>query len=719
MNIPTVMNRCALLGYALLLALSLPVTAAGVVPPVTVTQYNIVDVGVATAPGNLTMVKVTLDQPLAAAPRGISLSNPDSARIYFDFLNTANLLGKNIQKAGDGGVRSLNLVQVGNRTRLVMNLSRPMNYDAVIEDKVLLITLRGVVAESTAAGSATHFAEVKSNGSQLNLRDVEFRRGAGGEGLVQVDLSHAGAGIDVRQQGKNIVIEFIKASLPRNLERRLDVADFATPVQTIETFTQGKNVRMVVESNGLWEHSAYQADSKFILEIKPVVEDPDKLASGKRSRGSFKGDRLSLNFQNVDVRAVLQVIADFTGLNIITSDTVTGNLTLRLKDVPWDQALDIMLQAKGLGQRQVGNVILIAPLDEITTKEKLDLETRQQISDLETVHTESFQLSYQKADVIRIMLSDPVQRMLSKRGSVAMDARTNTLFVRDTPTQLEEIRKLLVKIDIPVRQVMIEARIVEAVDTFSRNLGARFGMQNASGVGGGNNLGISGPLASSSSMAAGGSAVTGATSSLFNNVNLPALGTAAALTAVGGPATLGLSLIKVNGGRLINLELSALETDGRGKVIASPRIVTADQVEATIEQGARIPFQQATSSGATSITFRDATLRLKVTPQITPDDNIIMNLNINQDSIGALTVSGVPTINTKQITTQVLVENGGTVVIGGIFSRDENILNNRVPLLGDIPVLGNAFRNSARRDNKTELLVFVTPRILKDSLNLR
>ena len=712
MNTPTVMNRYAWLGCILLLAMLPPAIAADTEPAAAV-QYNIEDISVSTAQGNLTVVKVTMNQPLTAPPVGISLSNSDSARIYFDFLSTSNALGKNILRIDEGGVRSLNIVQVGGRTRLVMNLSRPMNYVAAIEDKVVLITLRGVIAEPTVSGTATHFAEVKSDRSQLlSLRDVEFRRGADGEGLVQVDLSDAGIGIDVRQQGKNIVVEFIKASLPRNLERRLDVVDFATPVQTIETLAHGENVRMVIEPKGLWEHSAYQTDTKFILKVKPVAEDLDRLANGKSGRGGFKGDRLSLNFQNVDVRAVLQVIADFTGLNIITSDTVTGNLTLRLKDVPWDQALDIMLQAKGLGQRQVGNVILIAPRDEIATKEKLDLEFLQQISDLEPIHTESFQMSYQKADVIRTMLADPVQKMLSKRGSVAMDARTNTLFVRDTPTQLEELRKLLVKIDIPVRQVMIEARIVEAIDTFSRNLGARFGVQSNS-VGG---LGISGPQTGSSALALGGSP---SGSNLFNNVNMPAIGAAGAAAALGGPFTLGLSLIKINNGTLVNLELSALETDGRGKVIASPRIVTADQVEATIEQGARIPFQQATSSGATSVVFRDATLRLKVTPQITPDNNVIMNLNVNQDSIGTITATGVPTINTKQITTQVLVENGGTVVIGGIFSRDENTLTNRVPLLGNIPLLGNVFRNNAIRDNKTELLIFVTPRILKDSLNMR
>jgi type IV pilus assembly protein PilQ len=444
-----------------------------------------------------------------------------------------------------------------------------------------------------------------------------------------------------------------------------------------------------------------------------LAEDSREFARGKPNKSGYVGEKLSLNFQNVEVRAVLQVIADFTGLNIITSDTVTGNLTLRLKDVPWDQALDIMLQAKGLDKRQVGNVILIAPRDEIAAKEKLALEAQQQISDIEPIHTESFQMNYQKADAMQALLGDTNQKMLTKRGSVAIDARTNTLFVRDTPTQLEEIRKLLEQIDVSVRQVMIEARIVEASDLFSRNLGARFGVQNASTITN-RRLGVSGSLdgASGSAGLAGG-ATPGGVPPL--NVNLPAAGLAGVL---GGPAALGLSLMKINDGTLINLELSALEADSQGRIISSPRVVTADQVEATIEQGTEIPFQQATSSGATSISFKKAVLSLKVTPQITPDDNIIMDLNVNQDTVGVSTPAG-PAINTKRIDTQVLVENGGTVVIGGIFGRIENKSVNKVPLLGDIPLLGIMFRNTAKQDDKTELMVFITPRILKDSLNLR
>lgn len=697
MNISAVMTRFAwaagvsMLG--LLFAAAPTAIAAGPAPA----ANSIEAISVSAANSGLMVVKISMNQPVAAPPAGIALNNP--ARVYFDFPNTSNALGKNTQDVGEGELRSINIVQAGNRTRLVMNLSRPLTYDTRIEGKTLLITLQGAAA-TAAAGSAAHFAEARPGTQKLSVRDVDFRRGPGGEGRVQVDLSDAGAGIDLRQSGKSIIVEFLKTSLPRNLERRLDVVDFATPVQTIETYTQGENVRMVIEPKGLWEHSAYQTDTKFILEVKPVTEDPNKINAG---RPGYTGDKLSLNFQNVEVRAVLQVIADFTGLNIITSDTVSGNLTLRLKDVPWDQALDIILQSKGLDMRKIGNVVLIAPRDEIATKEKLDLESRQQISDLEPTRTESFQLNYQKADAMKALLGDANQKMLTKRGSVVVDARTNTLFVKDTPTQLEEIRRLIRKIDVPVRQVMIEARIVDATDNFSRNLGARFGIQ-AAGGGGPFRSGISGNAESSSAIA-GGAAPAGAGNL---NVNLP----------VAAAGSLGITLIKIANGNLVNLELSALESDGRGKVISSPRVVTADQVEATIEQGTDIPYQQATSSGATSVSFKKASLSLKVTPQITPDDNIIMKLNVNQDTVGVNTIAG-PSINTKQINTQVLVENGGTVVIGGIFTRDENTSVTKVPLLGDIPVVGYLFKQTFRKDEKRELLIFVTPRVLKDSLNLR
>ena len=605
----------------------------------------------------------------------------------------------------EGDLRSVNIVQVGNRTRVVLNLSKLMKHDLRIKDNTLLVKLIAV-AENQAANEIVRFAEDTPNKQMNSLRDIDFRRGANGEGRIVIDMTKVGAGVDVQRQGNDVLVEFMDTSLPSSLRRRLDVVDFATPVHTIETSKKGDNVRMIVKSNGRWEHTARESGTQFILEVRAVTDDEEELAKRKRVNGGYTGDRLSLNFQDVEVRAVLQVIADFTNLNIIASDSVTGNLTLRLKDVPWDQALDIVLQAHGLDKRKTGNVIFIAPRKEMADRELLDLEAQLQVTEMEPLRTEIFHLNHRRVNSLSF------EGMLSKRGSINLDEISNTVTVTDIPTKLGEVRKRIQRLDVHERQVMIEARIVEAIDTFSRNLGARFGIQNSSGVGN-QGLGISGNLTDSSALAAGGSA--GGGNNL--NVNLPA---AAGVGLLGGPAALGLSLMKINNGRLINLELSALETDRKGKVIASPRVVTAHGIEALIEQGDRVPYQQATSSGATSIRFMDATLRLKVKPLITYNNQIDMELSVNQDKIGATINQFLPPpINTKQVTTKVLVENGGTVVIGGIFDRTENYVVNKVPMLGDIPVLGYVFRNTAKVDDKRELLIFVTPRILSDSLNLQ
>ncbi|HVS26868.1 MAG TPA: type IV pilus secretin PilQ [Burkholderiales bacterium] len=671
-------------------------------------QNSIQAIDVTPLQGGKLAVKITLSQALANPPAGFTVNNPP--RIAFDFPNTANALGKNSQDVNNPTLRSINIVQVGSRTRLVMNLTKAAGYDAKIDGNSLVVTLQAAEKGAVTSPVTSRFAEARPSTQKHSVRDIDFRRGPNGEGRVIIDLSDTNTGIDLRQQGKNVTIDLIQTSLPPNLERRIDVVDFATPVQFIDTFADGNNVRIVVEPKGLWEQSAYQADNRFTLEVKQVVEDPNKLVKG--GRPGYSGEKLSLNFQNVEVRAVLQVIADFTGLNIITSDTVTGNLTLRLKDVPWDQALDIILQSKGLDLRKNGNVVLIAPADELATKEKLNLESRQQISDLEPTRTESFQLNYQKADSVQKLLTDVNQRILSKRGSAVVDPRTNMLFVQDTPTKLDEARSLIKKIDVPVRQVIIEARIVEANDTFSKNLGVKFGGTSGFGSIGNVRTTAGGNLADTASRIGEPGATLGTIPDALN-VNLPAGG-------IGGAAAGALSLVLFNNGvtRFLNLELSALEADGKGKIISSPRVVTADQVEATIEQGTDIPFQQATSSGATSVTFKKATLSLKVKPQITPDDNVIMNLQVNNDSRGADTTAG-PAINTRAIQTQVLVENGGTVVIGGIFIQDQQTTINKVPLLGDIPYLGVLFRNTLVRDNKSELLIFITPKILKDALTIR
>ncbi len=652
------------------------------------TQNSIQALSVSSGSNGQLVIKVSLQNAPAMLPHDFTINTPP--RIAFDFPNTANGLGKSVQEFNEGDLRSANIVQAGNRTRLVINLNQMMAYKTRIDGNDLLITLQGTVESGSVMGS--RFAEATAGEQNHSLRDVGFHRGKSGEGRIEVDLSDPNVGIDIKQQGKNLIVDFSNTSLPRNLQHKLDVVDFGTPVNFIDTFTQGNNVRMVIEPKGNWEHAAYQTDNKFVVEVKPVTQKQQAAATGK-----YTGDKLTLNFQNISVREALNVIADFTGLNIVISDTVHGNLTLRLKDVPWDQALDIILQSRGLDMRRNGNVIQVAPREEIAAREKLALSASQEISDLAATRTESFQLSYQQGKDIISLLTNKDQRILSKRGSAVVDARTNTLFVQDTPSRLEEVRKLIKQIDVPVRQVMIEARFVSASDNFNRTLGGRLGYTGeAVGVGNGFAIGGNTPTATRGTVSGG-------------SVNLPG--------ATSGTGGLTLSLFNPAATKTLTLELTASELDGRTKNIASPRVVTADKTAATISSGTQIPYQQATSSGATSVAFKDATLSLKVTPQITPDDHINMQLDVNQDTVGTV-YSGVPSINTKSVKTQVLVDNGGTVVIGGVYTQDIANSTQKVPLLGDIPVVGWLFKNNTKSDNKSELLVFITPKILKESLSL-
>jgi type IV pilus assembly protein PilQ len=666
------------------------------------------------------VLRLTTAKPLETVPASFSVANP--ARIAFDFPATKNALGRNTQAINEGDLRSVNIVEAGGRTRLVLNLRQMQQFDARIEGKMLVISLAGQAATAAAKGAplVQHFAEAKQSAEGSSIRDINFRRGKSGEGRIVVDMSDSNIGINIQQQGPNLVVDFMKSTLPENLRRRLDVTDFATPVTMVSTLPQGENVRMSISPKGLWEYNAYQSDNQFVIEVKPVVEDPNKLVQG--SKRGYQGEKLSLNFQNIDVRAVLQVIADFTDFNIITSDTVAGNLTLRVKDVPWDQALDIILQAKGLDMRKNGNVIWIAPRDELAAREKLQLESKQQISDLEPLRTESIQLNYHKAKAVHDLLKNKDQTILSKRGTVIVDERTNKLFVTDTGNRLEDLRRLIAEIDIPTRQVMIEARIVEAEDNFTRSLGSRLGFHNPTGTTGyrfndTNSLRYSmgGGLADTgfhTGQIAGTTPPDFFTNSL--GVNLPA--------AITGKQAGQFSFVLFNTAAtsFINLEVSALEADGKGKIISSPRVVTADQVEALIEQGVEIPYQQATSSGATSIAFRKANLALKVKPHITPDGRVNLVVDVNKDSpnVTLSTGSGVA-IDTKHVKTEVLVENGGTVVIGGIYTQDERSTTDKIPFLGDVPYVGFLFKKTDRKDNKTELLVFITPKVISDTLTLR
>jgi type IV pilus assembly protein PilQ len=716
--------------------------SAGAAHAQAVPQNSIEALNVATQGGRV-ILRVTTKQPLAAAPASFTVNQP--ARIAFDFPSTGNALGRNSQEINEGELRSMSMVQVGDRTRMVLNLRNMMTYESQVEGNVLSVVLTPVpVADARArTRAAERFAEGTSD-AKHEIREIDFRRGKAGEGRIVVDLGDTTTGIDIRQQGQQLIVDFQKTRLPENLRKRLDVQDFATPVSTVSTFAQGENVRMVIEPKGLWEHNAYQTDTQFVIEVKPVQYDPNKLVQG--TRGGYRGDKLSLNFQNVDVRSVLNVIADFTDLNIITSDTVGGNLTLRLKDVPWDQALEIIMQTRGLDMRKNGNVIWIAPRDELATKEKLELEAAQQISDLEPLRQETFQLNYTKAAEMVLLLRGGVAAgggtnipIISKRGSVVADPRTNILFVQDIPSRLEAVRKMIATADVPVRQVMIEARIVEATDKFSRTLGVRLGYNNLAGdkFFGGRPLFATGGALNSvapytaqtfngvTNVSGGLANVTGATNTSMLTQPLPAFPAANMINLPATPVESGaqagqFSLVLFNSAatKFLNLEITALESDGKGKIISSPRVVTANQVEALIEQGTEIPYQQATSSGATSIAFRKAVLALRVKPQITPDGNVIMDVDINKDAVGVLTTAG-PSIDTKHVRTSVLVENGGTVVIGGIYTQDERNQVNKVPFFGDLPAVGPLFRNTLRQDNKTELLVFLTPRIIDERLSVR
>ncbi len=700
-----------------------------VLMPVQAWAQNMIRSISSTQQGGADIVRIELAKPLTELPRGFAVQAPP--RIALDLPGVSNGMGRNAVEINSGNMRSANVAQAGDRSRVVLNLRQASTYRAQLQDNSLLIFLDAAPSAATAAaaGPATattepvHFAPSQNSTTQA-LQDIDFRRGNDGAGRVVVNLPSSQVGVDIQQQGQNLVVEFLRSALPERLRRKLDVTDFGTPVQTVTATQQGDRVRLVVTPKGVWEHSAYQSDNQFVLEVRPQKVDPNKLTQGP----GYSGDKLSLNFQNIDVRALLQVIADFTNFNVVTSDTVTGNVTLRLKDVPWDQALDIILQAKGLGLRKSGNVLWIAPKEELANKEKAELEAKQAVAQLEPLRTQSFQMNYTKAEEVAKGLtgqnnqggssSANASRILSPRGSVIWETRTNQLFVSDIPSKLEEIQALIAKIDVPVRQVLIEARIVEADDKFGRALGVKLGASDLRGRQGGipgYNVGGSNYVTIGGNYSAVGSQTNQQTSYNYNDsqfVNLPANVSG---DAFGGAtaANFALSLFSATANRFLNLEISALEADGRGKVVSSPRVVTADQTKALIEQGEEIPYQQSTSSGATSITFKKAVLKLEVTPQITPEGNVILTVDVNKDSRGTLTPQGYA-INNKHVQTLVLVENGGTVVIGGIYTQEDLETENKVPYLGDIPLLGNLFKNKSRSSAKTELLIFITPKVVSD-----
>lgn len=545
--------------------------------------------------GESTVVTVTLKDTPAQKPVEFSTQQP--ARIAIDFFGTAFAQGRANYQYGGKLLRAASVVQIGDRTRVVLDLARQSQYKSEIRGNQYVLTL-GAAPTASATPVPTFAAPAPTAGVERpSVRNIDFRRGEELAGRVVVDLSTSNSAINIAQQGQNLVVDFAGATLPQSLRRRFDVSDFGTPVQAMRATDNGTGARLVIEPRGNWQYSSYQTDTQFVVEVRPTKEDPNKLISGP----GYRGERMSLNFQNIDIRSLLQVFADFTNLNIVTSDSVTGTLSLRLKDVPWDQALQIVLDSKGLASRRNGNVLWVAPRNELATKEKAELESQQQVTELEPLRSQVFRLNYQRADDVRNMLlgtggtaggGAAASRILSKRGSLTSDARTNQLFVSDIPSKLEEVQAFLLKIDIPVRQVMIEARIVEADDTFSRNLGAKLGFAaKTNGAGYGNTYSnVVSPVTKD------------ATWDNSAAVSLPANG----INGVNA-ASVAVSLFNAGAGRFLALELSALEADGRGKIISSPRVVTADNIKALIEQGTEVPYQQATSSGATSVSFKRPT----------------------------------------------------------------------------------------------------------------
>ncbi len=666
--------------------------------------------------GGSETLRIELSEPIAEPPPGFATQSP--ARIALDFPGVGNATGRSLIDINQGNVKSANIVQTDERSRVVLNLKQPTSYRAEVQGRTVVVVLDAVTGGALVPSAPrTVFAE-SHNADVLPLKDLDFRRGTDGAGRVVVALASNQVGVDLQQQGKGLVVEFLRSSLPEGLRRRLDVSDFGTPIQTITATQQGERVRLSIEPVGEWEHSAYQSDSQFVVEVRPKKVDLNKLSQGPH----YTGEKLSLNFQNIEVRSLLQVIADFTNFNIVTSDTVTGSLTLRLKDVPWDQALQIIMDAKGLGMRKSGTVLWIAPKDEIDERVRKDYEAAAAIQKLEPTRTQAYQLNYAKAADIVAQLttsnasgggSSQNARFLSERGSAIAEPRTNQLFVTDTPAKLEEVRQLLLTLDVPVRQVMIEARIVEARDSFGRSLGVRLGGgdlranrggDGGYGIGGGNRLALGTNYGNATNSAGfGGNVDVGG-----SFVNLPA-----SLSNVAGVGSFALSIFNSAANRFLTLELSAMEADGQGKIVSSPRLITADQTKALIEQGTEYPYSVTAPNGATTIAFKKAVLKLEVTPQITPEGNIILDLDVNKDSRGESTEQGVA-IDTKHVKTQVLVENGGTVVIGGIFEMEETNQENKIPLLGDVPVVGNLFKNRTKESSKREMLVFITPKVITD-----
>ncbi|MGB5440139.1 MAG: type IV pilus secretin PilQ [Gammaproteobacteria bacterium] len=654
----------------------------------------------AALPGNKAVITLTMSQP-ATTPLSFTIDNP--ARIALDFPNTTNELKQRKQPIGIGMAESIAVVEAKGRTRVVVNLLDMVPYEARAEGNKIILTVQNAGSQLSEARATAAAALGTASGS---ISNIDFRRGEAGEGRVIVTLSDPSIPVDMKQEDDKVVVDFYRAQLPREMERRLDVRDFATPVKTIDAYGKGEDVHMVISPMGKFEYIAYQSGNQFTIEVRTLTQQEEEAA--KKDEFGYLGERLSLNFQDIEARSVLQLIADFTGINIVVSDTVGGSLTLRLKNVPWDQALDIILKTKGLAMRQTGNVMLVAPSEEIAAREKLELESQKQIEELEPLYSEFIQINYAKASDIANLMKSEETNLLSGRGKATIDERTNTLLVQDTAAKLAEIRALVARLDIPIRQVLIESRIVIASNDFSKDLGVTFGLSKTTTFNEDHFRTFGGKLAGDTAF----TPTTGFESPAGSGVE----GLMVDLPVIGATSSFGLAIGKL-GSHLLQLELTAMEAEGHGEVISSPRVLTSNQQSAFIKSGVEIPYQEASSSGATSVSFKEAVLSLRVTPQITPDDRIIMDLQVNKDSVGEVFL-GVPSIDTNEVSTQVLVDNGETLVLGGIYEQEKSQEIDRVPFFGELPLVDWMFTKKMTVNDKAELLIFVTPKIVREDINI-
>ena len=672
------------------------------------------DITIVNLPGDRPQMTLRFNKP-PAKPAAFTIDDP--ARIALDFPGTSSKLPWKNKAINLGLASSVSVVESAGRTRVVLNLVKLVPYEAKVENNSVVLTVKSDLAQTTRSALA---APLSADASTSMVKNIDFRRGDNGAGRVIITLSDPNIVVDTRESGGQIFIEFANTSLPTELRQRLDVVDFATPVQFIDAGTRDNSTQLSITPKGVYEYLAFQSENTFTVEVKPLSKEQKEAA--KREEEQFIGERLSLNFQDIEVRAVLQLLADFTSLNIVTSDTVQGNLTLRLQNVPWDQALDLILKTKGLAMRRSGNVIMIAPTEEIATREKLEIESKKQVEELAPLQSELILINYAKASDLAGLLRSQDKTLLSERGKVSVDERTNTLIVLETADRLASIRKLVIKLDIAVRQVLIEARIVIANNDFARDLGVRFGATGTRAAS--NNL-----IVGSGSGAGADTMINSALANQQTNTNgspypisIPAAGNRYNFNLPAGGTAGSIAFAVLGRNTLLDLELSALQQEGRGEVISSPRVITSNQKEAVIKQGTEIPFQQAASSGATTVAFKEAVLSLTVTPHITPDDRIRMDLKVTKDSVGQVvpTANGGsnPSIDKREISTQVLVQSGETVVLGGIHDQQKRESTTKVPFFGDLPFIGILFRRNSTVDQNTELLIFVTPKVLKDNLKI-